>query len=193
VVSKAGTEYLDAAVTSRTTTQQVWDWPTNNISVAGSTGERLKNYLNYSVTALNASLDDMRSVYTNARGAFLDRLDVVLSTRLSKTDFDAVGIPAMKAKVDLYLDAKVSSRNTSGVGAYAHTTTINRPDNGAPIEGVAVWVTSDIAGNIVVAGTDNTNAAGQVTFYLDTNTTYYMWCQKSGFEFSNPKTFTVSP
>jgi hypothetical protein len=192
VVSKAGTEYLDAAVTSRTTTQQVWDWPTNSISVAGSTGERVKNYLNYSVTALNASLDDMRSAYTNARAALLDRLDVVLSTRLSKTDFDAVGIPAMKTKVDLYLDAKVSTRTTSGVGAYAFTTTINRPDNGAPIEGVAVWVTTDSAGAIVVAGTSNTNAGGQVTFYLDLLTTYYMWCQKSGFDFSNPKTFTVT-
>lgn len=192
VVDKAGTEYLDAAVTSRTTTAQVWDWPTNNIAVAGSTGERLKNYLTYSVDALNSSLDNMRLAYTNARGALLDRLDVVLSTRLSKADFDAVGIPAMKAVVDLNLDAKVSSRTTQGIGALAFTTTINHPNTGAPIEGVAIWVTTDAAGTNIVAGTENTNAAGKVTFWLDENTTYYMWCQKSGFDFTNPKQFTVS-
>ncbi|NDB52430.1 MAG: hypothetical protein EB161_09870, partial [Nitrosopumilaceae archaeon] len=146
-------------------------------------------------------LTSLQADVTDIKAPVVANLDAAVSSRLAAASYTSTtgltslqaDVTAIKTLVNTNLDTKVSSRITSGVGAYAHTTTINRPDNEAPIEGVAVWVTSDFVGNIVVAGTNYTNAAGQVTFYLDTNTTYYMWCQKSGFEFSNPKTFTVSP
>jgi len=65
-----------------------------------------------------------------------------------------------------------------------------------PIEGVEVWITTDISGNnIIWNGT--TNASG---IALDLNSekpfldagTYYFWSQKSGYSFSNPDTETVS-
>jgi len=75
---------------------------------------------------------------------------------------------------------------TLGAGATATTYTVLDGDSN-PIDGVAVWVTTDEAGtNIVASGT--TNDSGKVTFMLDSGTTYYMWSQKAGYNFTNPGT-----
>lgn len=62
---------------------------------------------------------------------------------------------------------------------------------GNPIDGVEVWVTTDSAGNNVVAGTLTTDALGIVTFMLDSGS-YYLWRQHGNYNFSNPYAFTVS-
>jgi hypothetical protein len=73
--------------------------------------------------------------------------------------------------------------STLGSGASANTYTVT--DGTDPLDGVAVWVTTDEAGsNVVASGTSN--SSGQVTFMLDAGTTYYIWRQLSGYNFTNP-------
>ena len=57
-------------------------------------------------------------------------------------------------------------------------------DLGTPIDGAAVWVTTDSAGTDVIAS-GTTNDSGEVTFYLDAGTKY-IWRSRSGFNFDNP-------
>jgi hypothetical protein len=54
---------------------------------------------------------------------------------------------------------------------------------------VDVWISTDAAGAIQVAGTSQTNALGKVTFMLTAGLTYYRWAQKSGVTFTNPTSF----
>jgi len=75
-----------------------------------------------------------------------------------------------------------------GFGATAHT--INVVVGGNPVDGAEVWLTLDIAGNDLVAGTLTTNAQGNVTFYLDGGT-YYVWIQHGDHNFTNPTTITI--
>ncbi len=71
-----------------------------------------------------------------------------------------------------------------GTGAASHTLTIT-DTAGDPLLGAAVWATSDLAGAHVVAS-GVTNTLGQVTFWLDSGVTYYVWCQLAGYNFANP-------
>lgn len=100
------------------------------------------------------------------------------------------------------LDATASSYNTSGTigqkinsasdasgsGSSTYVMTV-RDVNGVVLDGVEVWVTSDLAGASTVAS-GTTDSAGHVTFYLDP-ATYYAWCAEGGQNFSNPTTITV--
>lgn len=116
----------------------------------------------------------------------LSRTDVATSTRADGSAYTNT----RAAKLDR-LDVAVSSRVSAGTGAIAYTTTVTAPATGAPIEGVAAWVTSDSAGANVIAGTQYTSASGACTFMLDAGS-YYMWLQKTGWNFSNPVSITVS-
>lgn len=78
----------------------------------------------------------------------------------------------------------------AGSGAISFPITVQDEDSN-PIDGVEVWVTTDSAGTNVVAGTLSTDALGLATFMLDAGT-YYVWRQKSGYNFTNPVTITVS-
>lgn len=88
-------------------------------------------------------------------------------------------------RLDLLLDAA----QVAGTGAVTWTYTVTLADT-TPVGGVAVWVTSDIAGTTVLAS-GLTNASGVVTFYLDAGTVY-VWCKKDGYTFTNPDTETVA-
>ncbi len=79
---------------------------------------------------------------------------------------------------------------TAGVGSVTFTLTVEDVATD-PIEGVAVWVTSDSGGSTVVAGTLYTNSSGQVVFYLDA-ATYYFWKQDPRYNFTNPEAIAVS-
>jgi hypothetical protein len=76
----------------------------------------------------------------------------------------------------------------AGLGSVQHT--INVQVGGTNIDGAEVWITSDIAGTKLVAGTLTTNAQGNVNFWLDGGT-YYVWVQAAGRNFTNPTTITV--
>ncbi len=85
----------------------------------------------------------------------------------------------------------VEASNLLGPGGVATTITVHDA-LGNPIDGVAVWITSDAAGTDTIAGTLHTNASGQVTFMLDHDAgPWYAWRQKSGYDdFTNPLTMT---
>jgi len=75
-------------------------------------------------------------------------------------------------------------------GALTFVYNVTNQVSGNPIGDVDVWVTTDEPGaNVVASG--KTDAFGNVTFYLDAGT-YYLWSQKSGFNFENPDTEVVS-
>lgn len=78
----------------------------------------------------------------------------------------------------------------AGAGAVTWTYTLTNSENGNPIAGADVWVTSDLAGTDILAS-GVTNASGVVTFYLDVGTVY-VWRQLAGFNFTNPDQETVS-
>jgi hypothetical protein len=79
---------------------------------------------------------------------------------------------------------------TAGAGAITFTYTLTSSVDSSPIASATVWVTTDQAGtNVVASGT--TNTSGEVTFYLDAGT-YYVWREKSGWNFTNPDTETVA-
>lgn len=73
----------------------------------------------------------------------------------------------------------------AGAGSTAKTYTVDDGTN--PLAGVHVWVTTDMAGsNLVASG--YTDDSGEVVFWLDSGTTYYLWRQKKGYRFTNPDT-----
>lgn len=76
----------------------------------------------------------------------------------------------------------------AAAGAVAYAITIN-DSGGLPIDGVNVWISTDIAGvNVVFNGF--TNALGLVTPLLDAGN-YFSWKQKAGYAFTNPEAFSV--
>lgn len=102
----------------------------------------------------------------------------------------ATGDTVNVVAVPRQLDADISGvGGTVGPGAYEHTHTVLV--SGVPVEGFALWVTTDTAGSNVIAGTLYTNASGQATFLLDAGT-YYMWGQLSGYSPIQGESFTVS-
>ncbi len=81
----------------------------------------------------------------------------------------------------------------AGSGGTMETYTVTDDVTGLPIDGVHVWVTSDIGGvNIIWAG--YTNAAGMVNYYHDlaAGTAVYLWRELAGYRFVNPDTETTS-
>ena len=157
-------------------------------------------YLDAAVSSRLATtgLTSLQADVTAIKTPVVANLDATVSSRLAAASYTSTSgitslqadITAIKTSVNTNLDAKVSSRITSGVGAIVHTTTILGPTNAA-IEGVAVWVTTDAGGQNIVAGTIYSNGNGEVSFLLDAGS-YYIWMQLSGWNFSNPRQFTVS-
>jgi hypothetical protein len=77
-----------------------------------------------------------------------------------------------------------------GPGSTLNTYTVTDSVSGNPIQGVAVTVTTDVAGtNTIAYGV--TDVAGEIDFWLDPGT-YYMWSVKSGYTFTNPDTEVVT-
>lgn len=98
------------------------------------------------------------------------------------------GVAAAGSAMDYLAD--ISAASAAGSGAVSFPVTINDEDSN-PIDGVEVWISTDSAGASVVAGTLSTDALGLATFMLDAGT-YYLWRQKSGYNFTNPVTIVVS-
>jgi len=87
--------------------------------------------------------------------------------------------------------AKLNDVQTLGPGATEWTYTLTSTELGnPPIADADVWVSTNAAGTNVIAS-GKTNANGEVTFYLDSGSTYYIFRQKSGWDFTNPDVETV--
>lgn len=76
-----------------------------------------------------------------------------------------------------------------GAGAYTLTVTVTAA--GLPVDGFDVWVTTDAAGNNVIAGKKQTDDAGEVTFTLDA-IAVKVWAQLAGYNVTNPTSKTIS-
>ena len=91
-----------------------------------------------------------------------------------------------------YEDYNYLEMSGSNVGAGALSCTWTQKDEGGtPMDNVQVWISEDIGGTNIIAGTLLTNSSGEVTFMLDANT-YYVWREKAGYNFANPQTWAVS-
>lgn len=103
----------------------------------------------------------------------------------------AIGLAA--ADLDDQLDAiSTALAGTGGVaGSGADACTMNVKVGGNNVPDADVWVTSDAAGDTVVAGTKQTNSNGNVTFMLDDGNTYYLWAQKDGYNLPQGEVFTA--
>ena len=78
-------------------------------------------------------------------------------------------------------------------GPGAKQVQIRTRKDGNPVDGVAVWVTSDVAGLYIVQGTYYSGADGRTEAFPLEPGTYYVWRQLSGIEFEeNPETITVT-
>lgn len=85
---------------------------------------------------------------------------------------------------------------TAVEGAIEYTYTVTNADSGAPIDGVCVWFTTDLAGNNVVwtGFTDVFGVARDVDGnlpWLDVGT-WFVWRELSGIIFVNPDTEIIS-
>ncbi|MFW6118860.1 MAG: Ig-like domain-containing protein [Planctomycetota bacterium] len=139
-------------------------------------------------------LDTIESLDGQASAAIeTHRLDELMAAALD-------GEPAAGSMFgDLTEDDSGTQRFTSNAleqtgvssGAHAETVTVrDTADN--PVADADVWITSDEAGKSVVEGTYQTNSSGEVTFHVDYGPTYYIWAQKDGVNFDNPRSWTPS-
>lgn len=88
----------------------------------------------------------------------------------------------------------VVEQRTAGASYFTYTVLDTITTN--PIDGVEVWVTTDIAGDRVIwnGATDAFGVARDINNelpLLDPGT-YYFWSKKAGFSFPNPDTETVT-
>ena len=110
---------------------------------------------------------------------------------------DTVGPVAIKVThasiVQQNLEYVVATRTINSI---EFTYTVTRSDNGNPIEGVEVWIATDVSGNNI-AWYGSTDALGVARDGNDNLPrldpgTYYFFRQKSGFTFTDPDTEVVS-
>lgn len=102
-----------------------------------------------------------------------------MSVNLSSGDYTGsqagAVIWAIKAKTD----------TMGGAGSVAWTWPVINSTTRLPISGVKVWITTDAAGNNVIA-TGTTDQYGNATFQTDAGRVY-VWSSKTGYSFYNPK------
>jgi hypothetical protein len=179
--------------------------PTNITAASGvalSTAgiKAIWDFLTVDVTAAIASFANLFKTNIDAKvseaggGSGLDAAGVRAAVGLSTANLDTQ-LSTINSNVDAIL---VDTSTTipalinadSGAGAISWTYTLTDADDGTPIDGAEVWVTTDAAGVDVVAS-GSTNSFGVVTFMLDAGA-YYFWRKCSGYNFNNPDLETVS-
>ena len=164
-------------------------------------------------TAIEAEANDALTAWGSPTQAAIDALHVATDADIAAVKAETaliVGdtgttIPAQITAAELVLvtdlnDIKGTSfvkdtdslknltHTKAGGGGIVHTITVTIA--GVPLADVEVDISSDAAGNVIVA-TGETGVAGTVVFYLDAGT-YYSWAKKASYNFTNPTTETVA-
>lgn len=157
-----------------------------NVTVGGFTQSALAEMVNTDTGESSATTGSVADISQGSAGGSVTVSDITQAAlaKFANTDTGESSV----------VSGSVAELSDSGsvAGSGATSTPITVTDNlSNPIDGAEVWLTSDQAGNNTVAGTLTTPATGIVTFLLDAGT-YYVWIQKSGFNFNNPQTLTVS-
>ncbi len=127
------------------------------------------------------------NAYDGPTKAELDTAVAPLALETSIGALNDLAAAEVREQVDAALDAY---GRPSGAGARKWVYTLTEQGTGTPISDADVWITTDEAGSNVVAS-GRTDQAGKVTFWLDAGQVY-VWRQKSGWNFVNPDTGTVS-
>jgi len=126
--------------------------------------------------------------------AYLDLAISTLNGKLNSmiTDIASIvtDVTSILTAVNTYLDQKISTVGGSGNGNTEVTYTVYDQDDNL-LSGVEVDVRADndVTADVVASGV--TNDSGEVTFYLDSGVTYYLWRKKSGYSFTDPDTEEV--
>ncbi len=129
-------------------------------------------WVNESLVSITTDIDSVKTNQTVVEGK-VDVIDGIVDDILEDT---STTLPAAIAA------------SSGGSGSTPKTYTVTDGTN--PIAGVYVWVTTDIAGtNIIASGV--TDDVGEVIFFLDSGTTYYLWRKKTGYAFTNPDVQTA--
>ena len=126
------------------------------------------------------------------------QLDANISTRAPANEYDAPmgridqtisttegNIRGADSDTLETLSDQIDVEAPSGTGFVSWTYTVTDSVSGTPIDGVAVWVSSDLAGGTVIAGPLTTDASGIVTFTLNVGTVF-LWRTHPGYNFTNP-------
>jgi len=90
-----------------------------------------------------------------------------------------------------YLDSAISGVG-GAVGAGGDTVTMTLTVGGVGLPDAGLWISSDSAGAVVVAGTLYTDVAGQQAFQLDNGSTYYFWAKKVGYNLPQGTEFVAA-
>lgn len=160
---------LEAAITAATSPLAT----TANLAVVAA-------YVDTEVAAIKAKTDQLTFTTPNSVDA--------TATLAAASIRSAIGMAS--ADLDTQLDAILAASGGSGSGSVSFVVTIN-DDMATPLDGAEVWVSTDEAGSNVIAGALNTDAMGQATFLLDPGS-YYLFVAHSGYNRTNPTSFTVS-
>jgi len=164
----------------------VWDEPMTDHTIAGSTADVLSDAGQTGTSAeliADAVWDELISDHTNigTTGNAMSDISLLSNDGLADAVWDEL---VSDHQTTGTFGAYMSDIDTAGHGATPKTYTIT-DDNNNPIEGVSVWVTTDVSGNnIIASGTTDSN--GQVIFYLTSGDTVYIWSRKDGYTFTNP-------
>lgn len=94
----------------------------------------------------------------------------------------------LEEEVLVHLDMPFT--NPAGAGAKSHTVTVHSTAGDVPVVAAAVWVSTDLAGDNVIAS-GRTNNFGQAVFLLDVGT-YYLWVLDEAYVANNPTIITVT-
>lgn len=171
------------AIKNQAITVQYTAWDTGNN--VGKTGDVANHTLEVILdgTDTTATNSPAEVDATNCPGIY----SLTLTAAEMNGDFVSVAGKSATANIVIIPIHMSTEREADGVGDYATTLTI-RTTGGTALEGVTVWLNTANTRSGSVAGTKYTDASGQVSFNLD-YTTYYIFCQKSGYTF-NATSFT---
>lgn len=153
------------------------------------------------VTTLLARLTEARTGYLDALAGFTGTIRQALRAMATKAPGEASSdLTGGSSTYDLTTDSPEAIRDrgdaawttgSSVLGSGSESVRVRCMNGASPVDGAAVWITTDSAGTNVVAGTVYTTATGYTaTLMLDPGT-YYVWRQASGVNFTNPQTITV--
>ena len=163
---------------------------TDSLEAVGDAIGPIKDDTTAIITGIETAKDEVIAELSPL--ATTDQLTTAKDEILTAMDTDQTElIEAFTEQLDATKDEillAISDDNPVGPGGIPKEITITKL--GVPVDGAAVWITLDIEGTNIIAGTLYTDTFGNVTFMLEAGT-YYAWVQKAEVDFVNPTEITV--
>ncbi len=131
----------------------------------------------------NGVADGAVTVFINAIGGGVHQASFTVPGTYAQADQVQLEVnytAGTRSAVEYIWERTLTLIPIAGVGADQVTITITDPATLFPVATADVWITSDQAGLNVIAGTLQTDGAGQALFLLDDGVVYYLWMQKEG-------------